>query len=66
MYSIAETMDEIERGVDFGEFETLWQTLKVAVLTQQTNNTQSKPCPACGGHTIMAPYCSVCQEAWDI
>ena len=39
MYSVAETMDEIERGVDFGEFEPLWQTLKAAVLAQQTNNS---------------------------
>ena len=39
-----------------------WQTLKAAVLAQQTNNKQSTPCHWCDGvHPMLNhAYCSNC------
>ena len=39
-----------------------WQTLKTAVLAQQTNNKQSTPCHWCDGvHPMLNhAYCSNC------
>ena len=56
MYSVAETMDEIERGVDFREFEPLWQTLKAAVLAIATNNNESAA--ICANHIagVLCPF----------
>lgn len=36
-------------------------------VEQRADNTQSKPCPACGGKLdIVNTYCPVCYEVWDL
>jgi len=40
-----------------------WQTLKTAVLAQQTTSTASTPCPQCIDFGVIAPlvnYCKTC------
>ena len=43
-----------------------WQTLKAAVLAQQTNNNQStplqQPCDSCGRMLTARFYCNVCDN----
>jgi hypothetical protein len=64
--NIKESIDFLESHIDFeyGQYQQAWQTLKTAVLAQQTTKKQSTPlyitwnyCPDCGKRLSSQQYC---------
>jgi hypothetical protein len=63
-----EAIDAIEKNcaIHVGNVvlaDEAWQTLKTAVLAQQTTNSKSAPCPNCGeraGRYSLGEACMVC------
>ena len=71
--TLQEAVDHLDRFCDFSspsDIAEAWQTLKAAVLAQQTNNSamdatcDTIECPDCGAEFSVDCECPICKGHW--